>query len=309
MRAAGIDIGTNSIRILIADIGSDKILKPLFKHNISTRLGQNVHAQHLLAQEAIERTLEGLKIFRRLIDDYGVETVYAVATSAVRDAANREQFLLMAENILGAKAEIVSGEMEGYLDYIGAINGLNMDKSAMKIAVVDIGGGSTEIVTGFGIRLCKSVSLDIGAVRLTEMIPELQLPLPSGLDQGSDIVDDMLQITLDKDIKADMLIGIGGTVTSLAAVSQGLLIYSREKIHGYKLTRHSIKRMLDEFINTPLEDRKRIPGLQPQRADIIIAGVLILLRLLKWFGEDEITVSEYDNLEGLIWSRLGYVEV
>jgi len=301
MKIAAIDIGTNSIRILIADILDAYNLKIITKYNVQTRLGKDVYRTNLLDANAIERTLEALRSFKKEIEDNGVDRIYAIATSAVREAYNKHDFLNQAEEILGVKIEIIAGNMEAYLGYLGAVYGLNINDNK-HVCIIDIGGGSTEIAIGSGMKLKKSSSINIGAVRLTEMYPFLSKPSVTDLKKAFSIVKSTFneQLSLIQHENIDILTAIGGTPTSLAAIDQQLTEYSREKVHGYTLKKEKIVDILKNLVKMSPEERSHVVGLQPQRADIIIGGTIILLCFMELIDVNELIISEYDNLEGLI---------
>ncbi|AIS53314.1 bifunctional 3-dehydroquinate synthase/phosphatase AroB [Thermoanaerobacter kivui] len=295
MRVSAIDIGTNSIRQLICDIDGENI-KKIRKDVEITRLGEGISKTEKLNNNAIRRSIEVIEQFVNLAREEGTEIIYAFATSAMRDAKNKEAFFEEIKK-LGLDVEIIDGETESLYGYIGAVKGVNK-KNAV---VLDIGGGSTELAYK-GEEFVKE-SFDIGAVRLTEKFIKNDPPSTEEYDEIRLHIIDMVINSLDKYKEVENIIGIGGTVTTLAAVSQQLEIYSQEKVHGYKLKKEEIKRILDKFMSVTLEERKLIPGLQPQRADIIITGTAILLTILEMLNLKEITVSEWDNLEGAVLYR------
>lgn len=296
MRKAAIDIGTNSTRLLIAEVNGK--IKRLEKITTITRLGAGVDRWKVLKPESIEKNVNTLLRYKEIAQSYGVNDIAAIATSAVRDASNREEFLRIVKDKTGIDVNVISGEEEAALGFIGATyslsDGLNV--------VVDIGGGSTEFIVGNGSDINILKSVDIGAVRITERF------LPSDNVEGSDIIDadkyirSMIRETINeiKDLGDFKLVGVGGTITTLAAVDQGLVTYDIDKVHNYVLKKDNINEAFRRFLSVSLDDRKCISGLQPERADIIVAGTLILKIIMEELGAGCIIVSEQDNLDGML---------
>lgn len=288
-RYAAIDVGTNSCRLLIADIREGRLVPVLFTLRM-TRIGEGASEKGYLQQEPVRRTVAALQEFLSLARSYGVSRIRAVATSAVREAANAAFFLERARDEAGLVVEVISGEEEARLNHVGACRSLSLGRKA---AVIDIGGGSTEFTypaaegVGGNALFCRSVTL--GAVRLTEhplLLSEILGSLKSALD-------DLREFRQD-------LVGVGGTVTTLAAVDQALEKYDPGRIQGYYLTKAAVERIMFSLAAKNTEERKRVPGLQPERADIIVAGTTILWAILTYLGAPGITVSEADLLQGVI---------
>ncbi|MGB9679273.1 MAG: Ppx/GppA family phosphatase [Thermoanaerobacteraceae bacterium] len=293
MKISAIDIGTNSIRQLICRINDDKTLIKLRKEAHITRLGEGISKTEKLSTNAINRSIEVIDKYITDAKDENVEVIYAFATSAVRDAKNKEALFTQIKS-KGIDIDVIDGDKESLYGYIGAIKGVNKNNAL----VLDIGGGSTEIAykTDFFVK----ESFDIGSVRLTEDFIKNDPPISDEYDEIRLHIIDMLINSIDQYATAENIIGIGGTITTISAISQGLVIYDPDKVHGYELKRDEIKRVLDYLMSVNLEERKRIPGLQPERADIIIAGTIILLTILEMLNLKSITVSEWDNLEGSV---------
>jgi exopolyphosphatase/guanosine-5'-triphosphate,3'-diphosphate pyrophosphatase len=301
MRVSAIDIGTNSVRQLICDVEDGNLVK-LRKDVKITRLGEGLIKTGKLSSNAVQRTIATIEEFVSMAEKEGVDAIYAFATSAMREAKNKELFL---DNFskFDITLDILDSDTESLFGYIGAVKGTKLDRAL----VIDIGGGSTELAYK-GFEFIKE-SFDIGAVKLTE---EFVKNDPPSLEEYNDMrlyVIDTLINSIGKYSEIGGLVGIGGTITSLAAVSQQLEVYSEEKVHGYVLEKEEIKRILDKFMSMPLEERKKVAGLQPERADIIIAGTAILLTLLEMFNKREIIVSEWDNLEGAALYKFGGVKM
>lgn len=298
MRYSVIDIGTNSIRHLICDIESDEI-RQIKKDVRITRLGDSVSKSGKLTNDAIARSIDVITGYLNDANEYKVQNMYAFATSAVRDAKNSSYFIDELSKI-GLNVDIVDGETESLYGYLGAAYGIKKND----VLVLDIGGGSTEF-SYYKDGLVKR-SFDIGALRLTEKFIKSD---PITMDEYNNIrlyIIDMLTpfIGNNEDIPKD-IVGIGGTITTLAAMSQDLRIYSREMVHGYLLKKSEIKRLLDLMMSLSLDERKLLNGLQPERADIIVAGTIIVYTILELLNNTSITVSEWDNLEGAIVKKFG----
>lgn len=299
MTLAAIDCGTNSTRLLVSD--GQRTLERLMR---ITRLGQGVDESHRLAPEAIERTLAVLREYRGVMDRFGVEQVRMTATSAARDASNREDFFLPAKEIIGAAPELLAGDEEGRLSFQGATS--ELDPADGPFLVVDIGGGSTEFVVGTT-EPVGVVSADIGCVRLTEKFLHTDPPAPEELANTIGVVRDTLddvRRSLPAIDDAKRLVGLAGTVTTMAAVEIGLAEYDRDRIHHFVLTRAAAEDVFRTLATEPRARRVFNPGLEEARADVIVGGAIVLVTLMRHFGFDECLVSEADILDGLIMSQL-----
>ncbi|HOV80314.1 MAG TPA: Ppx/GppA family phosphatase [Bacillota bacterium] len=284
-RIAAVDIGTNSTRLLVAGIEGNS-LKPLESRMIFTRLGAGAGGGILLP-EVMARTAEAVDDLYRAARAMGAGRVLAAATSAVRDASNRDDFLSLVRLKTGLEVRVLSGEEEAALSYRGVVSGLSVDRSAT--AVMDVGGGSTEFIWPAGDRL-RFASINAGAVRSTEAgAGEREIAGCLG-----PALEDMRKTAINT------LAGAGGTVTTLAAVDQKLKVYDPGLVHGYVLTVQSVRNILLMLKALPAEERERVPGLQPERADIIVAGTTIVKVIMEKLGFDELAVSEWDILHGLV---------
>ncbi|MFP5377301.1 MAG: exopolyphosphatase [Acidimicrobiia bacterium] len=298
--AAAIDCGTNSTRLLVTDGGS----RPIERLMTITRLGQGVDAARRLAPEAVDRTLAVLREYRAVMDRHGVERVRVAATSAVRDAENRDEFLDAAEAVVGVRPELLPGDEEGRLSFAGAAAGL--DPAAGPFLVVDIGGGSTEFVVGSDAPVGVA-SVDVGCVRITERYLHSDPPTPLELSQAISVMHAHLE-----DVKRELpavsearrLIGLAGTVTTMAAVEIGLAVYDPGRIHHFVLTRAAAEDVFRTLATEPRADRVHNPGLEEARADVIVGGAAILVSIMRHFDFDHCLVSEADILDGLVRSVL-----
>lgn len=296
-----IDIGTNSTRLLVAEIdgaGGDAKLRTLDRRMRITRLGQGVDRTRALAPEAIGRTVDVLREYRVALDEHGVTRARATATSAARDSSNRDDFFDAAREVLGFDLELLSGDEEGSLSFLGATAGLDAPAPYL---VVDIGGGSTEFVLGTDTPV-GVISVDIGCVRITEQFLESDPPAPEELSNAVAIVRDYIA-DVERAIPgvrdAATLVGLAGTVTTVAAVEMGLPEYDADKIHHFRLTKAAAEDVFRTLATEKAADRAHNPGLEPGRVDVIVGGALVLVTILRALDFDKVLVSEADILDGL----------
>lgn len=306
MRVGAIDMGTNSTRLLVADVdraGAGAHLETLDRRMQITRLGQGVDADRRLRPEAVERTLAVLREYKAVLDELGVDSLRAVATSAARDAADTEAFFGPVTELLEQAPELLSGEEEARLSFSGATAGL--DEPAPYL-VVDIGGGSTELVYGTGAPE-GLVSLDMGCVRTTEQYLESDPPTPEELSQAVQMA--RLHLTdADRIVPAahdaKTLVGLAGTVTTVAAVEMGIPEYDPDKIHHFRLSREAAEDVFRTLATESAEKRRHNPGLEPGRVDVIVGGTAVLVTVMRHYEFDEMLVSEADILDGLVRSQV-----
>jgi exopolyphosphatase / guanosine-5'-triphosphate,3'-diphosphate pyrophosphatase len=300
---ASLDLGTNSTRVLVAR-PTDGGLDVLDRRNTITRLGQGVGASGRLAPEAIERTLDCLRAYHEILDRHGVERVRVAATSASRDAANRDEFFDAVEELIGTRPELLSGDEEGRLSFRGATG--ELDPATGPFLVIDIGGGSTELIVGTD-RVEGVMSVDIGCVRLTEKFLLHDPPQPEELTAcislSETYLDDVVR-EIPAVAEARTLVGVAGTITTVAAVEIGLESYNRDRIHHFHLTHDAAEDVFRTLATESRADRIHNPGLEEARADVIVAGCCVLVAVFRHFGFDEMIVSEADILDGLALSLL-----
>lgn len=296
---AAIDCGTNSTRLLIHD-GA----RTVDRRMVITRLGQGVDKSGRLDPAAIERVLAVLRDYRGAMDDHGVSKVRITATSAARDASNRDEFFGPAQEIVGTAPELLSGEEEARLSFAGAT--AELDPHDGPFLVCDIGGGSTEFIVG-STEPEAARSLDIGCVRLTEQFLHGDPPAPEELSNAVGSVRDDLEelrlLTPGLDY-GRKLVGLAGTVSAVAAIEQGLHAYDRDKIHHFVLTKAAAEDVFRTLATEKLADRIHNPGLERERADVIVGGCVVLVCVMRVFGFEECLVSEADILDGLVATLL-----
>ena len=295
---AAIDIGTNSVRLLVSQDGRTT-LERLMR---ITRLGKGVDATGRLDPEAIERTVAVLREYREVMDRFGVERVRMTATSAARDAANRDEFFDAAEAAVGVRPELLSGEEEGRLSFLGAT--ADLDPADGPFLVCDIGGGSTEFSYGTT-ESEATISTDMGCVRLTEAWLHSDPPSAEELSQAISIVeihlDDVMR-EIPEATEAATFVGLAGTVSTAAAVEIGLAEYDRDRIHHFVLTKPAVEDVFRTLATEALADRIHNPGLERERADVIVGGMCVLVSIMRRLGFRECLVSEADILDGLAMS-------
>jgi len=300
-RVAAVDCGTNSTRLLVAESDGAGGLRTVERLMTITRLGQDVDRTGRLADEAIARTQATLTRYRTVMDDLGVPAgrVRVAATSAARDAANRDEWFAAAEAVVGARPELLSGEEEAELSFLGAVSDLPADRGPF--LVFDLGGGSTEVAVG-GDRVEGALSLDIGCVRLTERFIESDPPRPEELTAAISYAESWLDDVLRKLPAVGSVrtvVGLAGTVSTVAAVEIGLAEYDRDRIHHFVLTRAAAEDVFRTLATEARTDRIHNPGLEEARADVIIGGCCALVAIYRRLGLDEVLVSEADILDGM----------
>jgi exopolyphosphatase/guanosine-5'-triphosphate,3'-diphosphate pyrophosphatase len=291
-RVAAVDLGTNSTRLLVADVDGGRV-DELARETTITRLGEGVDERRRLLPVPIARVRNCLTDYRRRAESLGAERTLLVATSAVRDAENGEAFLGEIEWSYGFDTRLISGEEEAALTYRGVTTGRALDAATL---VVDLGGGSTELVAE-GFR----VSLDMGSVRLTERFLASDPPTPRELDDGALAVRSLLAERVPDEVRADTqgAIGVAGTMTTLAALDLSLEDYDPDRVHGHVVTRAAVEEQLTRLAALPVDGRRKLTGLEPDRAPVIVGGVVIVRELLRHFGLDGIEISERDLLDGI----------
>ncbi|MFD7017837.1 exopolyphosphatase [Streptomyces sp. NPDC059928] len=300
-RVAAIDCGTNSIRLLVADADpATGEITDLDRRMIIVRLGQGVDRTGRLAPEALERTFAACREYAAVIKELGVERIRFVATSASRDAENRDDFVRGVLDILGVEPEVISGDQEAAFSFTGATKELDGDGEYL---VVDIGGGSTEFVVGSG-RVEAARSVDVGCVRMTERhhpgdpaTPEQIAAMRADIDAALDLAEQSVPLREPR-----TLVGLAGSVTTIAGIALGLTEYDSAAIHHARIPFEKVAEITGRLLASTHEERTRIPVLHPGRVDVIAAGALVLLAVMERTGAREVVVSEHDILDGIAWS-------
>ncbi|TYP50876.1 Ppx/GppA phosphatase family protein [Thermosediminibacter litoriperuensis] len=300
MKAAVIDLGSNSVRLLVAEVEGGRVM-PVFKDLVTTRLGEGVAETGLLSPESMESTLTAVLEFQKAALFAGCERITAFATSAVREAGNGQEFLKSIKERVGIEVRLLSGQEEAELSFLGAREGLGLQGQAL---VVDIGGGSTELALGSE-KVEMSVSLPMGAVRWTQRFLKSDPPQAEEITALRHEARSLLSNFKDrfggmKSPQGVTAVGVGGTLTSLAAVSLELKEYHWSKVHGCVLGLDAMEAITGKLCRLAPLERKKIAGLAPGRADIIAAGALIALEIMKFLELGSIIVSESDLMEGIL---------
>lgn len=297
-RVAVVDIGTNSTRLLVADVENESVVE-VERHSRVTRLGRGVDLSGQLSAEAIEAVCDAIAGYQEIYRRAGAEVVDAIATSAVRDSSNGGAFIAELRERFDLSARVLDGDEEARLTYLGATAEHPPSEPAL---VIDIGGGSTELIVGEGREIAYHASLQAGVVRHTERHIAGDPPTPAELEalaaDARSLIEDAIVNGAGERPRPRAAIAVAGTPTSLAAVEMGLDPYDPERVHGHVLTLPSIQRQLSRLASATLEQRSLIAGLHPDRAPTIVAGVVILIEAMRAFGLEQVEVSEHDILYG-----------
>ncbi|MBZ3908636.1 MULTISPECIES: Ppx/GppA phosphatase family protein [Streptomyces] len=309
-RVAAVDCGTNSIRLLVADAdpATGELLE-LDRRMTIVRLGQGVDRTGRLAPEALERTFAACREYAAVIKELGAERVRFVATSASRDAENRDDFVRGVFEILGVEPEVISGDQEAAFSFTGATKELTgRTDLARPYLVVDIGGGSTEFVVGDD-RVRGARSVDIGCVRLTERhlvrdgvvvdppAPEQIAAIRADIEAALDLAERSVPLG-----EAHTLVGLAGSVTTLSSIAQDLPAYDSVAIHHSRISHDRVREITEWLLRSTHAERAAVPSMHPGRVDVIAAGALVLLSIMERIGAAEVVVSEHDILDGIAWS-------
>ncbi len=304
MKIGALDVGTNTVLMLVAEVRADGEVRRLADFSRITRLGRGVDRSGRLDPESAARTLEAIVEFALQARALGAEKIVTAATAALRDASDGAAFIASVARRAGVELEVVSGETEARLSYLAVVNGLHIDR-ARTLVIVDIGGGSTELVRSEPGRDLQMVSLQIGSVRLTERIVHHDPPAAGEIAELRRVIDAAIDgFGLGRSPQTDILVGIAGTVTTVCAVALGLKTYDPAIVHGYRLTRGDVEGVLTRLGSLRLEERKRLPGIVEGRADVIFAGTMILSRVMERAGVDSVLVSDQGVRWGLVWREL-----
>jgi exopolyphosphatase/guanosine-5'-triphosphate,3'-diphosphate pyrophosphatase len=300
-RVAVIDVGTNSARLLIADVADGRVTQVERRSQV-TRLGRGVDLSGQLSTEAIEDACDAIAAYMTICEEAGPGTIEAIATSAVRDSSNGSAFVAELRERFALSARVLDGEEEARLTYMGATS---ENRPARPTLVIDIGGGSTELIVGTGEEVSFHASLQAGVVRHSERHVASDPPAAIELEALAADVRGLIEEATHGGATAQAGIAVAGTPTSLAAIELGLEPYDPDRVHGHVLELPSIQRMLSQLASVPLALRVGIPGMHPERAPTIVAGVVILVEAMRAFGLEQIEVSEHDILYGTVLSVAG----
>jgi exopolyphosphatase/guanosine-5'-triphosphate,3'-diphosphate pyrophosphatase len=297
VQIAVVDIGTNSTRLLIADVVDDQV-RELERRTRVTRLGEGVDETGSLSEDAVQRVLATCAEYRAEIDRHSPERIVAVLTSAVRDADNGDRLERLLRERYGFEAETISGEREARLTYLGAVSARDYP---CPLLVLDIGGGSTELVVGCGETVAFHVSTQAGSVRHSERNLRSDPPTEAELARCEAEIRAEIVAAVPAEVQRTVADGVAvaGTPTSFAAIDQQLVPYDPARVDGYRISRSRVEEILAELAALPLERRRTVPGLEPDRAPTIVAGGVILVESMKVFGLESIEVSEHDILHGM----------
>jgi len=299
-RVASIDIGTNTILLLIAQVKEGRVI-PLLEKETIVRLGEGVQKNTIILDAAMERGLETLEHYLKDCQAMEAARIFAAGTSVLREARNAGDFLKKAKEKLNLSIEIISGEEEAQLSYLAVSRDLGDQEKT--ILVVDVGGGSTEFILGKGDRISYWNSLPMGSVRFTEQFLHSD---PVRRDEWEEMKTETTKSLMDIPPfpQPSLMTAVGGTATTLASVEQGLDQFVYEKIHHFVLKKEALKSQLDLYRSKPIEERKKIPGLFPARADVILAGGTLLYLAMEKFGYPSVLISCHGVRYGLIYKKI-----
>ena len=298
MRVAAIDCGTNSIRLLIADLTQNQLIDVSRRMEI-VRLGEGVDRTGRLAPAAIDRTRRALIGYAAEIAELGITDVRMVATSATRDATNAADFRAMVQAVLGIEPEVITGDEEARLSFTGAVHGLDAEPPYL---VVDIGGGSTEFVTGRSTSE-QAISIDIGCVRMTERHLKSDPPTPAEIAAAERDITAAVDLALAAvpGREAKTMLGLAGSVTTVTALALGLPTYDATAIHHARISYPEVAKVTADLLAATVAERRSLPVMHPGRADVIGAGALILRTIMERSAQPEVVASEHDILDGIAW--------
>lgn len=299
-KIASIDIGTNTILLLIAEVEGGRI-HPLREIETVARLGEGLQKNGILLKEAMDRGIQTLAQYLKWSQEMGVQEIFAAGTSALREAKNSEDFLGLAKRKLNLSIEVISGEEEAQLSFLAVAK--DLQEREKSILVVDIGGGSTEFILGKGFQIVQWVSLPIGSVRFTENFLHSDPVQEEDWEKMERKIKEQLANVPHPETTASM-VAVGGTATTLASVEQGLKDFVAEKIHHFVLGRKALRNQLDLYRSKTIEERKKIPGLAPARADVILAGGAVLYLAMEELQCPSVLISCHGVRYGLLYKKL-----
>jgi exopolyphosphatase/guanosine-5'-triphosphate,3'-diphosphate pyrophosphatase len=296
-KIAAIDLGTNSMRLMLCEVVGKKF-RTKSKEVITTRIGKDMGHKGLLTEKAMAKNIEAIKYFKKRAEEYGAEKTIIFATSAIRDAANKDLFLERVKDETGLDIMVLNGEEEAEVGMLGASYGFEDEN----LLVIDVGGGSTELVLGSEDKILYSTSINAGAVRMTEKYVKSNPIQQSDIQELEKSLETLFSDALNqlKEKKIDKVLAIGGTATTAASIFHKTRVYDWELIHNTILNKTFLDNLFETLKSMPLKERYNIKGLQKERADIIPAGIFIILYVLEKLNKEQVIISENDNLEGII---------
>ena len=295
-RKAIIDIGSNSIKFFVGELAADKTITTVLDTNDIARLGENLNKTGMICPEAMERNVASVANFCAKAKELGANEIVAVGTMALRTASNSAEFVEKVKAACGLEVQIIPGEEEARLSYLAVLSGLPLQGG--DLVVFDTGGGSTEFIFGHGTQLVKRFSVNLGAVRITENYLTSDPVTPEQVSAAIAQIDKEFAVA-GVEGHPDQLVGMGGTVTSMGAVKHKMIKYDPDVIQGSTLTKADISEQIGDYSTRTIEQRKELPGLQPKRADVILAGACILDVITSRLGVDKLTISDRGLRHGL----------
>lgn len=297
-RKAVIDIGTNSVKFILAEMGKGGQFKAVMDRNNIAKLGEGLKETGLIGPEAMKRNCDAIKEFADIARAEGAKEIFAVGTMALRAAKNSPEFLAMVKQAADVSIRVIPGDEEARYSYLAVVSGIDLGQG--KLVIIDTGGGSTEFVFGAGDALGRRFSLELGAIRITEEFLKADPVGLHGIDPAMKYIDKYLA---DNGVneKADKLVGMGGGITSMASVMFKMIEYDPDKVQGCFLSLKEVEKQIAEYSMKTIEERRGIVGLQPKRADVILASALIVKAIMLRLGVDGLTVSDRGLRHGLLY--------
>jgi exopolyphosphatase/guanosine-5'-triphosphate,3'-diphosphate pyrophosphatase len=301
MKYASIDIGTNTVLLMIAEI--KERIEEIYDTATITRLGQGLKQAGNLSSEAMGRTLNALRDYRVIADKNQVEEILCVGTAALREAKNRDTFLELVSKQLSFSIRVISEHDEAFYTYLSVRQ--NFTDETEGVIVIDIGGGSTEIIYGDRENFIDFISLPVGSVKLTEMFIKHDPPLDDEIKLLRDFIKSILRLPFGKGIQA--VIGTAGTVTNLGSISIGLCQWDKKQVHGLRLNIRRIDYVVDHLIAKTASERSKLPGMEKGREDIIPQGIILLQEIMKYLGVEELIIDANGVRHGILCERLAFL--
>jgi len=300
-RKAIIDVGSNSIKFFLGDLGQDGVLRTVMDENDIARLGEGLRETGVISSEAMRRNSEAIAGFTEKARANGADEIVCVGTMALRNAKNSDEFLKLVKETSAVELRVIPGDEEARLSYLAVLSGLPLQDG--KLAIFDTGGGSTEFVFGEGSAVSKRFSVDLGAIRITEKYFQAD---PVSQADVSAAIAEIDGVFNEHDVSGNVaqLVGMGGTVTSMGAVKHKMAEYNPDVIQGSTLTLTDVEEQIEAYSSKTIEERKEIIGLQPKRADVILAGACILKVIITRLGVDKLTISDRGLRHGLAFDML-----